>query len=92
MFIRKICVISLALGLTQAAFAAEYGMPTEKLAIGESTRALLETQRSGRQAGPNLPVLGAASVLSYQRYLESHKNKIPEKFSATVGQGSGSAK
>ncbi len=91
MFFRKICVISLTFGITQAAFAAEYGTPTDRLAIGESTRALLEAQRSGKQAGPNLPVLGAASVLSYQRYLDSHKNKIPEKFSTTVGQ-SGSAK
>ncbi len=86
MFFRML-LVPLVVGLSQIAAAAEYATPTEKLAVGESTRALLGVQRNGKQAGPELPMLGAASALSYQRYLESHKYKIPERFSSSLGQG-----
>lgn len=57
--------------------------------IGAGTRSLLELQRSGRQAGPVLPMLGAAQVLSYQRYIDSHKHPIPTSFGSVVTTGAG---
>ena len=69
---------------------AEPAVQPGSTTVGISTRSLLELQRSGKQAGPELPVLGAASVLSYQRYLESHKHPIPATYSAaTTGANSG---
>lgn len=55
--------------------------------VGTSTRNLLELQRSGRQAGPELPMLGAASALAYQRYLQANKYPIPEHFSENLSAG-----
>lgn len=52
--------------------------------VGTSTRNLLELQRSGRQAGPELPMLGAASALAYQRYLQANKYPIPEYYSENL--------
>lgn len=52
--------------------------------VGASTRNLLELQRSGRQAGPELPMLGAASALAYQRYLQANKYPIPEYYSENL--------
>lgn len=52
--------------------------------VGVSTRSLLELQRSGRQAGPELPMLGAASALAYQRYLQANKYPVPEYFSENL--------
>lgn len=52
--------------------------------VGVSTRNLLELQRSGRQAGPELPMLGAASALAYQRYLQANKHPVPEYFSGNL--------
>ncbi len=52
--------------------------------VGTSTRNLLDLQRSGRQAGPELPMLGAASGLAYQRYLQANKYPIPEYFSENL--------
>lgn len=52
--------------------------------VGTSTRNLLDLQRSGRLAGPELPMLGAASALAYQRYLQANKYPIPEYFSENL--------
>lgn len=52
--------------------------------VGTSTRNLFELQRSGRQAGPELPMLGAASALAYQRYLQANKHPIPEYYSENL--------
>ncbi|MES3009479.1 MAG: DUF3613 domain-containing protein [Pseudomonadota bacterium] len=52
--------------------------------VGTSTRNLLDLQRSGRQAGAELPMLGAASALAYQRYLQANKYPIPEYFSENL--------
>lgn len=87
----RVSLASLILATTTLASATE---PAEQQSsattIGVSTRTLLELQRSGKQAGPELPMLGTASVLSYQRYLESHKHPIPATFSSVVGGGAGS--
>jgi hypothetical protein len=76
---------------TASAVLAEPAREPSSASVGISTRSLLELQRSGKQAGPELPVLGAASVLAYQRYLESHKHPIPVTYSsASTGASSGS--
>ncbi len=90
MFIRTFSVAVLLACLALSAGAAEPQPSLRPAAVGDSTRSLLELQISGRQAGPELPMLGAASVLSYQRYLESHKTAIPENFSSVLSRGSGS--
>ncbi len=83
--------IAAALVTASVAFNAAAQSPgqSRSLDVGTSTRSLLELQRSGQQAGPELPMLGAASALSYQRYLDSHKHPIPAAFTSTVGGGSG---
>lgn len=94
MFVRSLILASTLLGLCHAASAADPSYDVPPPAVGDSTRALLSAQRSGRQAGPELPMLGAASVLAYQRYLDSYKTKIPENFSSVLSKsgnsGSGS--
>jgi len=58
--------------------------------IGHSTDALLALQRDNRVAGPALPMLGDTASLSYQRYLDSFKHKIPESMGSPVNSnGSG---
>lgn len=52
--------------------------------IGVSTEALMQAQINGTHAGPPLPTLGAAAGLSYQRYLKSFTNPLPEMFRETV--------
>ncbi len=64
---------------------------TETTVVGQGTRTLLELQRSGQRSGPELPMLGAASALSYQRYLDSHKHPIPVTLSSTVANGGNAA-
>ncbi|KAG8149616.1 DUF3613 domain-containing protein [Burkholderia catarinensis] len=60
--------------------------------IGHATNALLAFQRDDRAAGPALPMLGDAASLTYQRYLESFKHKIPESMGSPVNaNGSGSS-
>lgn len=77
---------ALAIGLFSIAHADEsMGKTNDKLkqrpAIGDTTRTLLQSQVDGSIAGPALPMLGAASSLSYQRYLDSYRYPIPETFS-----------
>lgn len=58
-----------------------------RLEIGDSTRSLLQLQREGSAASPTpRPLAGDVASLSYQRYLESFKYPIPEKFNTTVGK------
>lgn len=54
--------------------------------VGETTRMLLAVQRNGTQAGQMLRVPGEQAALAYQRYLDSFRHPIPERF---VGQTSG---
>ena len=58
------------------------GEPTRKL--GEATTNLLSLQVSGAASGLPLPMLGVTSNLSWQRYLDSFKYKIPESFENKV--------
>ncbi|WP_219219801.1 DUF3613 domain-containing protein [Variovorax boronicumulans] len=63
-----------------------------RLQVGDATHNLLAMQREGNVASTiPRPLAGDVATLSYQRYLDSFKFPIPEKFSATVQKsGSGS--
>ncbi|RQO34667.1 DUF3613 domain-containing protein [Herminiimonas sp. KBW02] len=54
--------------------------------IGDATSSLLQMQVSGSMAGPALPMLGATSSLSWERYKDSFKHKIPESFERAVSK------
>ncbi len=58
--------------------------------IGDATRALLELQRGSR--GPARPIPGEQAGLSYQRYLDSFRQPIPDALASTVQRGQGSAR
>lgn len=47
---------------------------------GDATRAWLHEQRNNTQAAPNKGMLGSASALAYQRYLDSYKYRIPDHY------------
>lgn len=51
---------------------------------GEVTRALLAAQADGRRAGGALPILGPVSTASWNRYLESFEQPIPQWFAEKV--------
>ncbi|KVU41284.1 hypothetical protein WK69_22580 [Burkholderia ubonensis] len=59
--------------------------------VGRSTDAWLALQRDNRAAGPDLPMLGDAASLAYQRYLDSFKNKIPDSMGSPLGSGGGAS-
>ena len=54
--------------------------------IGDATSDLLSLQASGAAAGPALPMLGVTTNLSWQRYQDSFKFKIPEFFDKKVNE------
>lgn len=57
--------------------------------IGDVTSSLLQMQAQGKAAGAALPMLGATATLSWQRYQDSFKHKIPESFNRTVQSDGG---
>lgn len=57
--------------------------------IGEVTSGLLAMQVNGSSAGPGLPMLGATSALSWERYKDSFKYKIPENFDRAIRKNDG---
>ena len=62
-------------------------LPTERRQVGDATRHLLAMQREGYIASTTpRPLAGDVASLSYQRYLDSFKFPIPEKFSTTVSR------
>ncbi|KVN04436.1 DUF3613 domain-containing protein [Burkholderia diffusa] len=78
---RVITLVAL-MGAATAAYCEE-SMPSAS-EVGHSTNALLALQRDSRAAGPGLPMLGDTASLSYQRYLDSFKHKIPESMGSPV--------
>lgn len=50
------------------------------VAVGDNTRALLDVQRSGSQAGPLHPLTGEQAALGYARYMRSFNHALPEFF------------
>ncbi|MGJ7543515.1 DUF3613 domain-containing protein [Variovorax sp. LT1R16] len=74
----------------QAAAVEPEPVLSVRMQVGDATRNLLAMQREGKVASTTpRPLAGDVATLSYQRYLDSFKFPIPEKFSATV-QKSGS--
>lgn len=57
---------------------------TDARGIGDVTRLLFAAQADGRRAGGNLPMLGEAATRSWQRYMESFSQPIPEWFDERV--------
>jgi len=73
----------------QEAAAAQEPLTQERPAarkIGEATSSLLTMQADGSMAGAALPMLGATSSLSWERYKDSFKYKIPESFERAVSK------
>ncbi|WP_240162390.1 DUF3613 domain-containing protein [Glaciimonas sp. PAMC28666] len=54
--------------------------------VGDVTRSLLQAQVDGRVAGTLLPMLGATSDASWDRYLNSFAHPMPEFFEAKVSK------
>ncbi len=83
-YLRTLSAIVLGL-LLSPAFAADEvaaapAAEPAKIAIGATTEALLDLQRSGLAAGQLQPVQGEVASRNYQRYLDSFKKPT------TVGQ------
>ncbi|KWF26148.1 DUF3613 domain-containing protein [Burkholderia pseudomultivorans] len=57
--------------------------------VGRSTKEWLTMQRDNRAAAPTQPLLGDVATLTYQRYLDSFKNKIPESMGSQVSAAGG---
>lgn len=67
-----------------APIETEIALPV-RLQVGDATHNLLAMQREGNAASSTpRPIAGDVANLSYQRYLDSFKFPIPEKFTATV--------
>ncbi|MBB1599337.1 DUF3613 domain-containing protein [Variovorax sp. UMC13] len=63
---------------------------TVRMQVGDATHNLLALQREGTQASNTpRPLAGDVASLSYQRYLDSFKLPIPEKFNTAVQRPSG---
>ncbi|RZL89519.1 MAG: DUF3613 domain-containing protein, partial [Variovorax sp.] len=60
--------------------------------VGDATAGLLALQRDGTAASPvPRPITGDVAERSYQRYLKSFEQPIPERFGfSTAGGGGGS--
>lgn len=74
-----------------AAQPAAYQAPVEResrIRVGDVTRTLLQAQVDGRVAGPRLPILGATADASWQRYLDSFKHPLPERFEEAIPKNS----
>lgn len=89
-----VLAITLLCGFVSVSNAQESAVQTEQVRkertatpqIGEVTTSLLQMQVKGSAAGPALPMLGATSSLSWERYKDSFKYKIPESFERAVSK------
>ncbi len=54
----------------------------DKITVGTRSAQWLDAQREGSAAGKLLPIPGAEAGRSYQRYIDSFANPIPEKLPA----------
>jgi hypothetical protein len=57
--------------------------------IGDVTSSLLRMQAEGSAAGAALPMLGATSAISWERYKDSFTYKFPEYFGKVVKKSEG---
>jgi len=55
--------------------------------MGDVTRSLLALQADGQSAGGELPILGPVSTASWNRYLKSFNQAIPQWFTEKVESG-----
>lgn len=62
--------------------------PERANGMGDVTRGLLAAQADGRRAGGALPILGPVSTASWNRYLESFRQPIPQWFTERVSTDS----
>ncbi|PLQ00913.1 DUF3613 domain-containing protein [Cupriavidus pauculus] len=80
-----------ALAAAAPAVAQQPPAPTEArpndVAVGDTTRNVLDIQRNGSQAGPMQPLTGDQATLGYARYMRSFTHPLPEFFS-TISTGS----
>ncbi|WP_423193851.1 DUF3613 domain-containing protein [Cupriavidus sp. H18C2] len=92
---KRVChaVIATAIAATVCVPALAQQPPAPEAAraaevpVGDTTRTLLEIQRSGAQAGPMLPLTGDQAALGYARYMRSFTHPLPEFFT-TMATGS----
>lgn len=59
--------------------------------VGDLTRQLLAAQADPNRVAPALPMLGAEATVSWDRYMNSFKQPIPQFFKTQVQQDSGSS-
>ncbi|RQR53596.1 DUF3613 domain-containing protein [Burkholderia sp. Bp9125] len=85
--VRRVAALVVLLGATAAAHGQR--LTGTAADIGRSTETWLALQRDNRAAGADLPMLGDAASLAYQRYLDSFKNKIPDTLGSPLGSGGG---
>ncbi|MEQ4617218.1 MAG: DUF3613 domain-containing protein [Corticimicrobacter sp.] len=79
--VRRIVAPGQAADTTQPGSAsATVATPGRSPAIGETTRRLLAAQANPDRPGSHLPILGATAQLSWQRYLDSFRQPLPEWF------------
>jgi hypothetical protein len=78
---------------TDPAATPSSAVPTAAAQVGDATRDLVALQRGGTAASPNeRGIAGDVASRSYQRYLKSFDQPIPDRFGPTVnGGGSGSS-
>lgn len=50
--------------------------------VGDTTRTLLDIQRSGAQAGPQISLTGEQAAIGYARYMKSFQYALPEFFTS----------
>ncbi|KVC58763.1 DUF3613 domain-containing protein [Burkholderia stagnalis] len=85
--VRRVAALVALLGATAAAHGQR--LTGTAADIGRSTETWLALQRDNRAAGADLPMLGDAASLAYQRYLDSFKNKIPDTLGSPLGSSGG---
>ncbi|WP_066742694.1 DUF3613 domain-containing protein [Cupriavidus sp. D384] len=82
---------SFALAAAAPAVAQQQPAPNDvrpnDVAVGDTTRSLLDIQRNGSQAAPMQPLTGDQATLGYARYMRSFTHPLPEFFS-TISTGS----
>lgn len=81
---------ALAVVFSCSAFAGDEGQP--RTVIGEATEAYLQMQRDGASAGRAQPVTGEVASRSYQRYLNSFDEPMPQTKSGSGSTSSSNSK
>jgi hypothetical protein len=97
-FLKPLCILFLltpAPGMAQSnpplvasqaigASAHLAAQPDQHEHVGDATYALMAAQAQGKQAGAELPVLGATAGLTWKRYLDTFKHPVPDWFKEKV--------